>query len=137
MASPGHHRLGTGQATTLPPCPIRLLYILTICCIFVHKPPIFTAKYPHCRVRTTLHQSLQFLIVTPTTHLHSLIKKRQHVPLQSGTQREREGSKWRYYAVKNGLKVDDIYSSWHQAYPYFWDPATQHFFPGSICKGFN
>ena len=49
----------------------------------------------------------------------------------------REGSKWRFYAVKNGLEGDDVYSSWHQAYPYCWDPATQYFFKGCFCKGFD
>lgn len=49
----------------------------------------------------------------------------------------RECSKWRYYAVKNSLEVNDVYSSWHQACPYCWDPATQYFIPGSICKGFD
>ncbi len=28
----------------------------------------------------------------------------------------REGSKWRFYAVKNGLNGDDVYSSWNQAH---------------------
>ena len=49
----------------------------------------------------------------------------------------REGSKWRYYAVKNGLHGDDVYSSWHQAHPYCWDPSTQYFYPGCFCKGFD
>ena len=33
----------------------------------------------------------------------------------------REGSKWPFYAVKNGTNGDDVYSSWHQAYPFCWD----------------
>ena len=49
----------------------------------------------------------------------------------------REGSKWRFYAVKNGLEGDDVYSSWGQAYPYCWNPDTQYFYPGSFCKGFD
>ncbi len=47
----------------------------------------------------------------------------------------REGSKWRFYAVKNGLEGDDVYSSWHQAYPYCWDPATQYFFKRLFLQG--
>ena len=49
----------------------------------------------------------------------------------------RKGSKWRYYAVNNGLEGDDVYSSWHQAYSYCWDPERQYFFQGSFCKGFD
>ena len=50
---------------------------------------------------------------------------------------KREGSKWRFYAVKNGINGDDVYSSWTHAYPYCWDPSTQYFFPGCFCKGFD
>ena len=39
--------------------------------------------------------------------------------------------------MKNGLEGDDVYLSWHQAYPYYWDPSSDYFFPGSFCKGFN
>ena len=49
----------------------------------------------------------------------------------------REGSKWRFYAVKNGINGDDVYSSWNQAHPFCWDPSTQYFFPGCFCKGFD
>lgn len=48
----------------------------------------------------------------------------------------REGSKWHYYAVKNGLEGNDVYWLWHQAHPYCWDHSTQYFLPGSFCKGF-
>ena len=49
----------------------------------------------------------------------------------------REGSEWQYYVVKTGLEGDDVYSSWHQAYSYCWDPVKEYFFPGSFCKEFN
>ena len=49
----------------------------------------------------------------------------------------REKSKWQFYAVKNGLNGDDVFSSWGQAHPYCWDPTTEYFFPGSLCKGFD
>ena len=47
----------------------------------------------------------------------------------------RERSKWRFYAVKNGTNGDKVYSSRTQVYPYCWNPETQYFFPGYICKG--
>ena len=58
---------------------------------------------------------------------------------RSGSHRNpsREGSKWRFYAVKNGINGDDVYSSWGQSHPYCWDPSTEYFFPGCFCKGFN
>lgn len=49
----------------------------------------------------------------------------------------RETSKWQFYAVKNGINGDDVYSTWAQAYPFCWNPSTPYFFPGSFCKGFN
>ena len=49
----------------------------------------------------------------------------------------REGSKWKYYAVKNGIEGDDVYSSWHQAHPYCWNPKSHYFFSGCFCKGFD
>ena len=49
----------------------------------------------------------------------------------------REGSKWWFYAVKNGTNGDGVYSSWQQAYPYYYNPATEYFFPSCICKGFD
>ena len=49
----------------------------------------------------------------------------------------REGSKWQFYAVKNGTHGNEVYSSWNQAYPFCWDSTTQYFYPGCICKGFN
>ncbi len=66
----------------------------------------------------------------------------RHYQLPSTSRRpkrnpSREGSKWRFYAVKNGLEGNDVYSSWDQAYPYCWNPATQYFYPGSFCKGFD
>ena len=83
--------------------------------------------------------------VTPSTTVHQAystdhLSSQYHPMSHSHRHRrnpEREGSKWRYYAVKNGLEGDDVYSSWHQAYPYCWNPATQIFYPGSLCKGFN
>ena len=67
----------------------------------------------------------------------------QHYPRVPPPQRpsrqnhNRDGSKWHYYAVKNGLEGDDVYSLWHQAHPYCWGQSTKYFFPGSFCKGFN
>lgn len=58
---------------------------------------------------------------------------------QRSTQRNlaREGSKWKFYAVKNGLEGDEVYLSWHHAHPFCWDPNTQYFFLGTFCKGFD
>ena len=72
-------------------------------------------------------------------HLHTLLTSIRTTWHHRTNKRNpaREGSKWRYYAVKNGLEGDDVYLSWHQAYPYCWGPATEYFFPGSLCKGFD
>ncbi len=86
--------------------------------------------------------------VTPSTSAHPQYTTAPRPPsdsyLSSSTSRHyrsrnpsREGSKWKYYAVKNGVEGDDVYSSWHQAHPYCWDPKSQYFFSGCFCKGFD
>ena len=61
-------------------------------------------------------------------------QQRHHKPQRNHA---REKSKWRFYAVKNGLNGDDVYSSWGQAHPFCWDPTSGYFFQGCFCKGFN
>ena len=47
-----------------------------------------------------------------------------------------ESSKHSFYAVRNGLHGNDVYSSWPQASKYCWNQAARTFLPGSSCRGF-
>ena len=80
----------------------------------------------------------------PSTNVRPMAPAQVSIPSSSHRQRPkqhrnptREKSKWQFYAVKNGLNGDDVFSSWGQAHPYCWDPTTEYFFPGCFCKGFN
>ena len=66
----------------------------------------------------------------PSSTYHGLTTSRHY----RSRNPSREGSKWKYHVVKNGIEGDNLYSSWHQAHPYCWDPKTQYFFLGCFCK---
>ena len=48
----------------------------------------------------------------------------------------KERSKHKFYAVRNGIEGNEVYSSWDEAAPFCYDPATEYFYKGTICKGF-
>ena len=48
----------------------------------------------------------------------------------------KERSKHRFYAVRNGIEGNEVYSSWDEAAPYCYDPKTEYFSKGTVCKGF-
>ena len=70
----------------------------------------------------------------PESHLYNQMNPQYH---QTKRNLARERLRWRFYAIKNGINGDDIYSSWHQAHPFCWDPVTKYFYRGSFCKGFD
>ena len=62
-------------------------------------------------------------------------------PSPSSTQTRRrntskEGSKHPFYAVRNGLEGNEIYTSWRAAAPHCWNSETNYFFDDCVCKGF-
>ena len=70
-----------------------------------------------------------------TTHPHvSPSTSSSHTNRRDPT---RERSRHPFYAVRNGVEGDEIYTSWRQAAPNCWDATTQTFYEDCTCKGFT
>lgn len=75
-------------------------------------------------------------------HLSTIDSRKEVTPSQSSSKDSchrdstRGRSKHSFYAVNNGLKGDEIYTSWRVAAPHCWDCDSQNFINNCICQGF-